>query len=315
VGNFERANGESGAVRVSGVALDPHTLDPVVAYVSVGGSGGYVLANGTRADVGRAYPAYGDGHGFSGTVPAPEGTHSVCVTLSNVGTGAHTSLGCRTVTVPGSSPAGNFESLTAAPGSLSVTGWAVDPDTAAPIYVWAGVSGPTGSVYNGPVRAAATRTDVGRAYPGAGDAHGVAWTLPVDAGRYTVCLTAVNVGAGADRDLGCRAVVVPGGSPVGNLESVRAVPGGVQLTGWALDPDTVTPPYVLVTVDGDGGYVRPAVARADISRVFPGYTGAYGFTATIATEPGARTVCATASNVGAGTHTALGCSTVVVRAG
>jgi SpoIID/LytB domain protein len=54
VGTFERATGESGAVRVSGWALDPDTVDPVNPYETVRGSGGYVLANGNRADGGRA---------------------------------------------------------------------------------------------------------------------------------------------------------------------------------------------------------------------------------------------------------------------
>lgn len=314
VGNFETAVGERGAVRVTGWAVDPDTVDPVYAYVTVAGQGSYVLGNGTRTDVGRAYPGYGDARGFSGSVPAPEGTQVVCVTLSNVGVGAHTSLGCRTVTVASGSPVGNFESATGTPGALTVRGWALDPDTTAPIYVWASVAGPAGSVYNGPVRASASRGDIARAYPDHGDLHGIAWTLPVDGGTYTVCLTAVNTGSGSDRDLGCRVASVPGGSPVGNLENVRGLAGGVELTGWALDPDAVAAPYVHVTVDGAGSYLRPSVARADITRAFPGYTGSYGFTGTVPAAAGTRTVCATISNVGAGTHTSLGCRTVVVPA-
>lgn len=40
------------------------------------------------------------------------------------------------------------------------------------------------------------------------------------------------------------------GPPLGNLERVAAVAGGIEITGWALDPDTAVSIYLWVTIDG-----------------------------------------------------------------
>ena len=86
----------------------------------------------------------------------------------------------------------------------------------------------------------------------------------------------------------------------------------MQVVGWALDPDTTASPYLLATVDGRAQYLVASTSRPDIGAAFPGYGSSFGFAATLAAAPGARTVCLTISNTGAGSHTPLGCRTVVV---
>jgi SpoIID/LytB domain protein len=306
-GNLETATAVPGGVQVSGWSVDPDTADPAYVWVEVAGQGRHLRAAVPRTDIGAAFPGYGTGHGFSDVIPVGGGTHSVCVTAVNSGAGANVSLGCRTVTVPGGSPVGNFESATSRPGQVEIRGWALDPDTAASVYLWVDVNG-----VGQHVRASATRTDIGAAFPGYGAAHGFSAVLPAAAGSARVCLTVVNSGAGVNTSLGCRTVSVPGGSPVGNFESATAAPGGVAIQGWALDPDTTASPYVWVEVSGRGQHVRATASRPDIGRAYPGYGTAFGIATTVPAAPGSHRVCLTVVDVGLGENRSLGCRSVVV---
>jgi subtilisin family serine protease len=103
-GSFDVVSGGAGSVSVSGWAIDPESAGPipvhVYIYTSFTDRAGYVLtANQGRADIGAAFPGYGPGHGFSGTVPSSPGVRIACVFAINVGVGDHTVLGCKFVTV------------------------------------------------------------------------------------------------------------------------------------------------------------------------------------------------------------------------
>lgn len=98
MGNFESAFGGENIVTVKGWMIDPDRTSPIYAWVTVDGRGRHVLADANRGDVGRAYPGYGPRHGFLSTISVSPGTHQVCVTAANVGSGSHRSLGCRSVT-------------------------------------------------------------------------------------------------------------------------------------------------------------------------------------------------------------------------
>jgi hypothetical protein len=101
------------------------------------------------------------------------------------------------------------------------------------------------------------------------------------------------------------------GTPMGRLESVTAVDGGLRARGWAIDPNTTRPVVVHVHVDG----VRRArlVAdrpRPDIARTFPGPGPNHGYDVEIRdVRPGNRRVCVYASNIGEGDTGGLGCRT------
>jgi hypothetical protein len=204
-GNVETAVGAAGAIEVGGWALDPSTTSPIYVWVTVDGAGRHLHANRSRPDVGAAFPAYGPAHGFAGSIVATAGRHTVCVTASNVGPGAHKALGCRTVTVlPAASPVGNLEAVRAGSGTVGVSGWAIDPNTTGPVYVWVSVDGAGRHLY-----ADLPRPDVAAAHPRYGPGHGFSGTLAAAPGTRTVCATAVNVGPGAHTSLGCRTVTVP----------------------------------------------------------------------------------------------------------
>jgi peptidoglycan/xylan/chitin deacetylase (PgdA/CDA1 family) len=206
------------------------------------------------------------------------------------------------------SPFGNYESAVAVVGGISVKGWAIDPDTTAPIYVWVTLDGVGRHFY-----ANVNRPDVGAAFPAFGPSHGFLGTLAATPGTHTVCVTASNVGAGTHTSFGCRTVATAlSGSPFGNYESAVAVIGGISVKGWAIDPDTTAPIYVWVTLDGVGRHFYANVNRPDVGAAYPGYGPSHGFLGTVAATPGTHTVCVTASNVGAGSHKALGCRSVTV---
>ncbi|WP_181431063.1 glycoside hydrolase family 6 protein [Curtobacterium sp. MCBD17_021] len=161
-------------------------------------------ADRDRPDVARATGA-GAAHGFEVVVPAAGGSHRVCAVARNVGPGADTASGCRTVTVPVSAPVGRVDSVTSSTSRrLSVSGWAFDRDAVgSPVTVTVRVDGR--AVVG--VAASAARPDVDRAY-GAGAAHGYARTLAVASGKHRVCVTATGLGRGGDASLGCRSVTV-----------------------------------------------------------------------------------------------------------
>lgn len=204
-GNFEGVGPVAGGILVRGWALDPDTAASIYLWVTVDGVGRHVYANYDRPDIGRAFPAYGSAHGFRTTVSASAGTHRVCATASNVGAGAHKDLGCRSVTIPDSSPFGNIEQASAITGGISLKGWAIDPDTTSSIYLWVTLDG-AGRHW----LANRDRQDIANAFPGFGPNHGFQGSLAASPGTHRVCVTAVNVGPGSHKSLGCWTVTVPG---------------------------------------------------------------------------------------------------------
>jgi hypothetical protein len=222
-GNLESAAGAAGGIRIKGWTVDPSTANPIYVWATVDGVGRHVPADQARADVGAAMPAYGPRHGFSAVLPASPGTHRVCVTASNVGSGAHTALGCRSVTVSSGSPIGNFERALGGDGLITVKGWTIDPDRGGPIYLWVTVDGAGRHAV-----ANEYRGDVDRAYPGYGGGHGFLSTFSASPGAHRVCVTATNVGAGSHKPLGCR--VVTAGSVSRNLRSTDTL-----RSAWAAD--------------------------------------------------------------------------------
>lgn len=310
LGNFETASGGSGVVEVKGWMLDPDTTDPIYPWVTIDGVGRHLYANANRPDVAAAFPGYRPAHGFRGTIPASAGQHTVCVTATNVGPGAHTPLGCRTVTVSNASPFGNFERASGVLAGIAIKGWMADPsDPTRWIYAWVTVDGSGRHLF-----ADKNRPDVAAALPGYGPKHGFEGTIPASPGRHTVCVTAANIGPGSHTPLGCRVVTVPNPSPFGNYEGARGVFGeGVEVKGWMADPDTpMSPIFGWVSVDGAGQHILADDNRPDVGAVFPAYGPNHGYRDTLPAGPGRHWVCVTGSNVGAGSHTPFGCRTVGV---
>jgi len=204
-------------------------------------------------------------------------------------------------------PTGSVDGVSRAPGGLHVSGWAFDPSTSSPIDVRVLVDGRVA----GTATAGAGRSDVAAIVPGAGPRSGYAVDVTAGAGSRTVCVVGVNVGSGADRQLGCVPVAVSG-TAFGSFDRAVAIPGGIRVSGWALDPDTATPIPVHVYVGPAGTALTAGRVRNDVAAGFPGYGAQHGFSADLTVRRGTYPVCAYAIGTGGGDSALLGCRSVAV---
>lgn len=289
-------------LRIGGWAIDPDATQPTAIHVYVDGVGHVLTADGSRPDVGAVFPGAGANHGFAETIALAPGPHSLCVYAINQGLGTNTPYGCRSIAV-GASPVGWLDVVGASLGTLRVRGWAIDPETTAALDVHLYVDG-----VGRALRASDPRPDVD-AYFGYGAAHGFDTTQQVSGGTHSVCLYAINVGAGANLSYGCRTIDVPA-DPLGILESVTRVGSTVQVRGWAIDADTTGSIDTHVYVNGTGQRVVASTPRADLATIWPAYGPNHGLAVDVAAPVGPASVCVYAINVGPGGSRLLGCRTV-----
>ena len=109
----------------------------------------------------------------------------------------------------------------------------------------------------------------------------------------------------------------PGSSPQGHFDSIRRVPGGVEVVGWARDADTQDPIDVHLYDAGPNravGSTRADGERPDV-RAAVGAQLRTGFRTTVSLSPGRHTVCAYGINVRGGQNALLGCQDVVMDDG
>jgi peptidoglycan hydrolase-like protein with peptidoglycan-binding domain len=302
-----------GNLVVTGWAIDGDSTGPVSVSAVLGGTSVVTVSAGLRrTDVATAYPEYGGNHGFALTVPVVDG-QSLCLVAHNApGTpGSDTTLRCETTHLL-HDPFGALDAVASSLGAVRVSGWALDPDAADPTSTSLTVDGAASDV----VPAATSRPDLAAQFPGITDDHGVTAVLSLAAGSHTICLRAANVSGtpGVDAALGCRTVVVRD-DPTGALDPVRRVPGGEQVTGWALDPDVATPTGFDLLVDGNGVQSGTAsVLRSALSVTWPDQGPAHGLGALLDLAAGTHSVCLLALNATGtpGTDRQVGCRSVVV---
>lgn len=303
-----------GTITASGWALDPDTNDSITVHMYVDSTSKAFVANAIRTDIGAAF-GKGDAHGFTAAMPASPGPHGVCLWAINTTPGDNTHMGCRTVIVPGASPnvvpTGFLDSVTAnSDGTVTASGWTLDPDTTAPIKVRMSVDSTTTTFV-----ADASRPDVGAAF-GKGANHGFTTTMPAAAGSRVVCLQALDATTADVLQLGCRTVTVaaavPNTLPTGFIDSV--VPnadGTVTASGWTLDPDTMAPLTVEMSVDGLTQTFVADGRRPDVGAIF-GRGDNHGYTLTMNAAAGSRAVCLRARDANVPAYLDLGCRTVTV---
>jgi hypothetical protein len=172
-------------LQVSGTATDPDAPGPVQVSIEVDGyHGGYLWADRP-------------GGAFEGTV-TPRAGNRVCAWAVNRNNGTDSQLGCQQLDIR-VDPFGYLDEVRSTQHGLRVRGWAIDPDSTAPIDVDVYVDG---QLVKAPVSASGDRPDVGAVYPQYGSAHGYEVTLP-DRRHTSVCVEAHNQGPGASRRLGC----------------------------------------------------------------------------------------------------------------
>jgi hypothetical protein len=108
-------------------------------------------------------------------------------------------------------PTGLLDAGTLVGTTYTVSGWAFDPNAPQQaIHINVYDRRPDGSQVGVGLLTGGYRPDVARGYPGTGQNTGFSGSMQLaGAGRHTVCTYAINIGAGSNRLLQCRAVVVP----------------------------------------------------------------------------------------------------------
>jgi hypothetical protein len=304
LGSFDQISQSPDGLRVRGWSLARSTANPIlVNAIMDGGPNNVVPANLPRPDIAAAFPDFGDPHGYSFTLGAGPGAHTVCLEGVNDGDGPNYLLGCRSIFLF-ANPGGNLDLVARAPGGIRVAGWALDPNTAGATAVDVYVNGVgTRTIAN------TDRPDVGAMAPDYGPAHGYDITVPAASGWYQVCAYAINLGAGTTNpQLGCRTVVVSD-QPMGSLDGASRD----GAFGWVIDPNSKGPIDVHLYLNGSFLTAVTANApRGDVGEAFPDYGSAHGYTLGFSPALAAGgTLCAYAINVGPGTsNPQLGCRTV-----
>lgn len=303
-------------LRVRGWAFDELApLNTVNVDIFVDGANiGRVGANVNRPGFEVPYPEAGPNHGFDVTFNTSAGSHAVCAFAVD-SSGVDELVGCQAIAVADASPVGTLDSATSGTaGSISLYGWAFDPEAQTQIDVHIYLDG----VMNSILKANLPRNDVGLAYPAFGPNRGYATTVTTTTGGFhQVCAYGINVLLGNNDLLGCRTLLVANPSPIGNLDSVTV--GGPRraiATGWTFDADS--PGSISVDVYADGvkmGRFPAALQRNDVAAAFPAAGGLHGYSINLDLAPGPHTVCSYGINVGViGTNTTLGCKTLTMPA-
>lgn len=188
------------------------------------------------------------------------------------------------------SPFGSVDAIASEPTGVRVSGWALDPDTAAPVTVHAYVDG----VFAATAVAARVRPDVGAVFAGYGNARGFEISLTIARGDHTVCVYGLDLGAGQGNVLlGCR--LTSFGRATGALDIAIAAAGTITASGWAIDGARVAPTTVELLVDGVVASTRTAdMSRSDVAAAYPAYGAAHGYSLGAAATPGVHRVCVSA---------------------
>ncbi|HTZ42715.1 MAG TPA: C40 family peptidase [Jatrophihabitans sp.] len=321
-------DGGQSTVSVTGWAADPDAFSqPVTVLLTVDGApAAYTVTAQPRPDVSAATGA-GPNAGFSASVQVTAGSHQVCAAARNIGAGSSPWLGCRSVTVAGlpaayaaaHNPAGYLDSVTSQDSTVSVSGWAIDPDALSqPLRISATLDGRVTPLTG---LAAVARPDVAAAKH-SGPNAGFRFGTSAANGQHTLCVIGANLGPGAPAQIGCATVQVgpppltpaqiAAHSPHGALEASGALTAtSMRVRGWATDPDNKNYPLVVVAyVDGVAHTpVRANVARPDLSgNQAAGPNAGYAFN--LAVGAGSHIVCLWAMNIGIGANQSLGCAGV-----
>ncbi len=211
---------------------------------------------------------------------------------------------------PGRCPVGNLDGVVTNGTTVTVGGWAADDDApSTPLDVHISIDGAIQ-----PVRADRDRPDVGAATP-YGPRHGYEAVFTVPYGSHSVCAYALNDVPGEDNTLlGCRYVSVRTIPPIGTVDQVAPSGPGIQVDGWAVDPDLPGATLdVHVYVDGQAVAVRAERPRADVDAV-TGLGPNHGFSAFLGASAGVHRVCAYGISTQPGEgNPLLGCRLVVAR--
>ncbi|MDP9091364.1 MAG: fibronectin type III domain-containing protein [Actinomycetota bacterium] len=302
IGSLDVAGQIPGGFYLAGWADDPDSpATSLTMRQVVDGTSTTLLANGARPDVTRVHPSATGNHGFTSALHLSQGSHSICLTAVNIGYGSDRTLFCRSVSL-NFNPSAGILSLSPTSTGAVVTGWAVDPDTSAPIHALVSadghqlldtVAGGARSSYSGHVFSAG---------------------LALSSGTHTICVVGVNVGYGTGNSPPACQSITLSLNPIGHWDSLARASGtssALHVAGWAIDADTSGPVTVSVSVDGSARAFAANAIRNDVGAQYPAFGSAHGFDVTIAASDWEHTVCVTAINVGGGSsNTSFGCKLI-----
>jgi hypothetical protein len=190
------------------------------------------------------------------------------------------------VACPSGNPFGSFDVIQQSAYGINVAGWAVDPNTSAPVRI---------DIYEGgnahSVTADQPRADLGAVAPGAGTAHGFSDHFDAVPETHSICVYAINAaGPGDNTLLGCKNVAVErvnpyyqfdtGDETIGLLETADTNPdGSLRMSGFVYDPKTgMIPPSVRLYAFFASGAVTIPLTTANINIARPD-VGVYDSTA------------------------------------
>jgi hypothetical protein len=205
-------------------------------------------------------------------------------------------------------PIGHLDAVRSAPpGVISLSGWALDPDTTASISTHVYVDGKVAVALTANI----PRPDVGRVYR-RGDNHGFSGSVNASNGVHQVCVYAIDSAGGSNPRIGCASVTVVNHAPRGVFDGVVSSEGRIWARGWALDPDTAASITVHVYVDGKFAQILTAdTPRPDVGRIY-GLGDNHGFNAPVNALAGAHQVCLYAIDASGGSNPFIGCRSVTV---
>jgi hypothetical protein len=243
---------------------------------------------------------------LSTVLPAVLSAVAGVAVVAVVGTGSAQSASAASVT----DPVAKLVQMYRTPGGARVIGWDYDPNSPkSAVHTYATVDH---KVVNS-TTANIPRSDVKQLHPSAGPNHGFNWFVPVPQGVHLLCISAQNIGKGANHLIVCVRADFEYG-PLGSLESVTAAHGALDVKGWTMDGDNVKAGLTTtITVDGKANTVVANKAHSGISNVRAGAGPNHGFDAKYAVAQGNHTVCVTVKNIGYGTNTSFGCRTVTLN--
>jgi cell wall-associated NlpC family hydrolase len=209
-------------------------------------------------------------------------------------------------------PFGKVRRVSAVPGGLKFTGWAIDPDE-----LTANID--VGILVDGRTWTTITRTSIPNAtvttrYE-AGPTPGFSITSPINTKPHIVCLVARNIEAGLDTVLRC--VPTPLGttmtsaqiatrSPQGAIDGSGARRASIHFVGWATDPDFYRRKATVVLYV-DGSPAATVNTSAYLGARPEGAGPRSAFDIRVPARVGMHIGCIWLVNIGIGNNRFLGC--------
>jgi hypothetical protein len=308
--SIDTVSANSGRIQVSGWAVNPD--NPTVGVnlaINIGSR--WIQATGGQANSIAASQVSGAGpnQGFTAQFDAPPGQQTFCV-WANKTNGSAVMVGCRTVLVAEQrAAAGAIESATVSGNTITLTGWAVWPDSpSTSVHLAANV----GSSWTS-ISADQNNNAANNSYPGVGNAHGFSVTIPANSGSQSICIWTTNPASGPSI-LGCRTVVVgvAPSSVLTSIESVTPGPGRINFSGWAVWPSSDSTTVRLAANVGSSWFPIDAnTTSSTIQQTVSGVSAQHGFSGSISLPPGSQEICFWAAQPNAPAKF-LECRTIVV---